>query len=231
MHNYPLFQEVTADCECCKIPCQMWFTSVSDQVICKGCVGHLGDSPVRCAQRNRQHAGLYRSELLICQEDRQSDLRKHEAEMQRLKDRHAQKVEQLERELAAQRVELGDLRAVIRNGELNPAVEQWFADEEVRDALDKRNRAYRSRDFVFAALWGVARVHRPDEQNDGFCTCGRKESKCQVLQAIEPELRALDDWEDKQIERLRDDLDHGLPWNHPEVLRLGGGHLRHRRLS
>lgn len=231
MHSYPLHGYVTAECECCKIPCEMWFTSASDPLICKGCRNHLGDSPTRCAQRNRQHAGLYRSELQLSQQGREADRRSHTAEMQKLEDRHTQKIVQMEAELTEQRVELSDLRAVIRSGELNPAVEKWLADQEVRDALDRRDRAYRSRDFAFAALWGMAKLHRYDEHDEHLCICGRKASKCRELQAIAPELAALDDWEDKQIERLRDDLEHGLPREHPEVTRLGGAHLRRRRTS
>jgi hypothetical protein len=222
MHHYPLFASILVDCECCKIPCQFEFTSKSDQVICKGCRNHLGDGPEQRARRDREHAGLYRSELLISLEDRESERHAHAAQLQELKGERDRTVGQRD-------VEISDLQAAIRAGELNPAVEHWLANEKVRDALDKRDGAYRSRDFAFAALWAVATLHHPDEHHDGMCSCGRRESNCRELEAIWPEHRALSDWEDTQIERLKDGLDHGLPREHPEVLRLGGGYLRRRR--
>jgi len=117
----------------------------------------------------------------------------------------------------------------IQTGKLNPAVEQWLADEEVRTALEKRDRAYRSRDFAFATLWRLAKLHHPDDHHDGRCSCGRHEDTCKELQAISPELGMLRRWEETQIERLDDQLEHGLPDDHPAVMRSGGSYLRRGR--
>jgi hypothetical protein len=76
--------------------------------------------------RNADHAGLYRSELLICLEDRKADARSYAAKLHELDDRIAQR-DQL---IAEKDVAIADLRAVIPTGKLNPAVEQWLADEK-----------------------------------------------------------------------------------------------------
>jgi hypothetical protein len=233
MHDYPLHGYVTAVCECCKLSCEIWFTSKDDDVVCKGCRKHHGggDGPARVGWRNREHVGLYWSELQLAQDELAQARQEHAAEVQRLEDRHSQRVEQMEAELAKQRVDIADLWASIRDGELNPAVRQWMSDVEVTEALEKRDRAYRWRDLAFGALWGVAQLHRPDPHDERLCTCTRKVLKCRELQAIAREIGALDAWEDKQIERLRDSKEHGLPWEHPDVQRLGGGHLKRRFTS
>jgi hypothetical protein len=216
---------LTVNCECCAIPHEFVFKAASDHVICKSCERHIGDSAAKRELRNKDHAGLYRSELLICLEDRETDRRDHAAELQRLKDTIAGRDEIIREKDVA----LADLQAAIRSGELNPAVERWLADEEVQGALDKRDSAYRSRDFAFAALWRIAKLHHPDDHQDGFCACGRNADRCKELDAVYPELRSLEQWEVDQVERLRDNREHGLPSDHPEVMRLGGSHLRRRR--
>lgn len=223
MHSHPLFQYVRVECECCRTPQDIWFTSADDPVVCKSCTVHHKGAPT---WRAREHLGLYHSELMVSLEDREFELRRHQAELQRVEDRHKQTVERMETELSAQRVELFDLRAAVRDGEPNSAVHKWMVDEEVIAAKASRDRAYRWRDLAFAALWSVSQVHRPDPQDDHKCICGRKESKCRELEAIYPELRALGEWEDKQVERLLQDLEHGLPRAHPEVMRRGGAYLR-----
>jgi hypothetical protein len=225
MHGHPLWTQITLECKCCKIPREFTFKSASDHVICKCCERHIGDSAAKRQLRNEDHAGLYRSELLMCREDRAVDARQHAAELQELHDRIAQRDDTI----AKNNVAIGDLQAVIRTGELNPAVERWLADEEVKAALEKRDGAYRSRDFAFATIWRLAKLHHPDEHRDGWCSCGRKDDRCKELEAIYPELHALRHWEETQIQRLHDELEHGLPNDHPEVMRLGGPYLRRRR--
>lgn len=225
MHGHRLFTELTLECQCCRIPREFVFKSASDHVICKSCERHVGDSTAKRNLRNADHAGLYRSELLICLEDRRADARSHAAKLHELDDRIAQR----DQIIAEKDVAIADLQAAIQTGKLNPAVEQWLADEEVRTALEKRDRAYRSRDFAFATLWHLAKLHHPDDHHDGRCSCGRHDDTCKELQAISPELGMLRRWEETQLERLHDQLDHGLPDDHPEVMKVGGSYLRHRR--
>jgi hypothetical protein len=89
-----------------------------------------------------------------------------------------------------------------------------------------RDQAYRSRDHAYRALWAVDRLHREDDTRAGFCGCGRQADRCNELQAIVPAVGALNRWEGHQIDRLTRDLEHGLPDEHPEVLKRGFGHRR-----
>jgi hypothetical protein len=58
---------------------------------------------------------------------------------------------------------------------------------------------------------------------------GRHEDTCNELQAISPELGMLRRWEETQLERHHDQLKHGLPDDHREVMRVGGSYLRRGR--
>jgi hypothetical protein len=180
---------------------------------------------LRSNLRNADHAGLYRSELRINLEDRKADARSYAAKLHELDDRIAQR----DQIIAEKDVAIADLQAVIQTGKLNPAVERWLAEEEVRTALERRDRAYRSRDFAFAAPWHLAKLHHRDDHHAGRCSCGRHEETCKELQGISPELGMLRRWEETQIERLHDQLEHGLTDDHPEVMRTGGSYLRRGR--
>lgn len=217
MHNHPLHSRVTVQCDCCKIPRDFAFSSSSDHVICKSCHRHQGDSQGKKALRNEDHAGLFRSELLLSHEDRRADEQRFEDKLEEMKER----ITQRDTIIAAKDLLIGDLEAAIRDGDLNPAVERWLADDEVRTALRRRDSAYRARDYAFAALWQIARIHHPDERDDQHCSCTRPAKRCPELVGIAGELDALRDWETTQVERLHDDRDHGLPDNHPEVLKAG----------
>jgi hypothetical protein len=82
------------------------------------------------------------------------------------------RIAQRDQIIAEKDVAIADLQAVVQTGKLNPAVERWLAEEEVRTALEKRDRAYRSRDFAFATLWRLAKLHHPDDHHAGRCSCG-----------------------------------------------------------
>jgi len=113
------------------MPPEFSFKSASDHVLCKSCERHVGDSTAKRNRSNADHAGLYRSELLISLEDRDADARSHAAKLHELDDRIAQR----DQIIAEKDVAISDLQAVIQTGKLNPAVERWLADEEVRSAL------------------------------------------------------------------------------------------------
>lgn len=221
MEVKPLHRPIRTECLCCHVEQEFTFRSQSDQVICKSCFRHQGDTITKARQRNTDHIGLWRSELAIARED-------HAHEVARL---HGI-VEQRDRELARQRTEIEDLRAVVRAGvESAPlaTVEKWFADEQVVAATTQRDTAYRSRDQAYRALWAADRLHHEDETRDGYCACGHRADRCKELDAIAPAANALIRWENNQIERLRSGLPEGLPDEHPEVLKLGYDRRHTRR--
>lgn len=219
MHQHPLYRRITVTCECCEIPQDFEFKSATDLVICKGCTRHSGDSKRKQDLRARDHTGLYWSELEISREDRVEDERRHELECDRLRARIAE----LEDSIHDRDNTIGDLQAVLKTGHLNSGAEQWMADLEVKSAHDKRRSAYRSRDFVYVALWRVAQLHDIDDSRPDYCICGADADSCRELAAISRQLSFLEIWEEKQIERLLEDREHGLPDEHPEVLKYGPG--------
>ena len=89
-------------------------------------------------------------------------------------------------------------------------------------AWEQRDAAYRSRDHAYRALWAVDRLHHEDEARDGYCGCGRHADRCMVLAAIWPAVDSLIKWEKNQIDRLQRGQPHGLPAEHPEVLKHSG---------
>lgn len=206
MHQHPLYHSVTVRCECCRIDQQFEFRSRHDQVICRGCVRHTGNSPKSRELRLRDHERLYWSELEICREDRQIDAREAEALRLKLREELTEQIAQRDRTIAQRDVVIADLRHAIQNSELNPAVEEWLADEMIRTAYKKRDSAYRARDFALGTIWRAAQLHNYDPTRDRHCICGRKADQCAELKALADELPALRDWERNQIDRLHDGL-------------------------
>lgn len=221
MHNYQTFRPMVVVCECCKLPNEFTFATKHDRVICKGCLPHTG-SPEKQQRRLRDHAGLYLSELCLAQEERATEAERYRDNLRDLRAKHQEDLDQLNAKIA-------QLRAALHDGTTNPVVDRWLADEAVIQARENRDRAYRARDAAFAAVWQIDRLHHCDDSSSDYCSCGRAQRKCRELDAIKTELNALRRWEDVQIERLLDGLNHGPPDNHPEVLRLSGTGIGHRR--
>lgn len=213
MHNYRTFKQMTVKCECCELPRDFFFKTKHDRVICRGCEPHNG-SPEKQQRRLRDHVGLYLSELRLSQEERESEAQRYRAGLRDMQDRHNEEIGVLNEKIA-------QLRAALHDG-ADPAVDRWLADEAVTMAREKRDSAYRARDFAFRALWQIDRLHHASDKSSDHCSCGKPQRKCQELDAIKSEVDALQRWEVVQIDRLLDGLDHGLPDNHPEVLRLAG---------
>lgn len=220
MHTYPLHRPFLTECLCCRIEQQFVFTSQSDQVVCKGCVRHQGDTAAKANQRDTDHVGLWRSELALAKEDHTREVSQLRAEIKRR-----------DKQLIDQRTEIVDLQATVRarvESAPLPAVERWFADEQVVAAHGQRDSAYRSRDHAYRALWAADRLHHEDYTRQGHCSCGRRLNQCKELEAIASATAALDKWEKAQIERIRLGQPDGLPAEHPEVLKHGS-HTRARR--
>ena len=205
MHRYPLHRQVHARCECCGVRARFTFTSTSDHVICKGCKRHQGDSLGKAIQRDRDHVGLWSSEVDLVREE----FATHRAQALAAQERLTRQLEQI-------RLENDGLRqAIVRGFEAAaPAdVQKILADKSVKEAEDQRDAAYRSRDHAYRGLWAVDDLHHEEETSEE-CSCGA--ASCPVLEAVGLVRPSLYDWENKQIDRARNGLDHGLPRDHPE---------------
>lgn len=214
MHDYPLFHLVSAECACCHVAYDYTFTSRSDQVVCKGCRRHQGDTTAKLKQRDRDHVGLWRSELGLANEQSKRRLEQQQAVITA----YRTEIDQL-------RGFVDELRETLQNelrGAPDDRVLQWFAGVEVQEAHSQRDAAYRSRDHAFRALWAADRIHHHDRTRDERCSCGRAAAACRELAAIEDAGESLDRWERAQIARLEQGRDHGLPRDHPRVVELRG---------
>ena len=125
------------------------------------------------------------------------------------------------------RLELTDAQHAIetrlRDGPL-ATVEVWWNSLVIAEANDKRDAAYRSRDHAVRVLCTSQVPSRRRPAN--HCSCGKTTSKCKEWQLMDEHRSFLYSWERKQIERLEDDLDHGLPDGQPEVLKRVGSSYR-----
>lgn len=209
MHTYPLHRAVEAKCACCKIDEWFKFKSSSDHVLCKACLRHQGDSSAKLKVRDFDHVHRWEAHFGVAQEERA-------AEEARLHDVIASK----DAELGDMRLQISDLRSALEQGvdsAASPEVEHWFADQRIGEASEKRELAYRSRDRAFCALLGIDQRHHEDERRSGLCSCGQRLARCRDYEALLPVVNSLRGWENKQIDRLRTGLEHGLPDDHPEV--------------
>jgi hypothetical protein len=177
---------------------------------------------VKANQRDTDHVGLWRSELALAKDDHEKVIAQLQTEIKRR-----------DHQIANQRTKIADLQEAVRAGVESaplPAVERWFADEQVVAAHSQRDSAYRSRDHAYRALWAAGRLHHEDYTREGYCSCGRRLNQCKELEAIASVAHTLDKWEEDQIERLQLGQPDGLPAEHPEVLKYGSHDRRRRNL-
>lgn len=157
--------------------------------VCPACELHQGSTGIKLQRRDADHVAAWKAER---------DTRKRRAD---------QTIALLEEKVAAAQHEL-EQRPV-------NVVHENLDKEVVEEAESNRDAAYRSRDAAMAALCKVRLLHH--ESDPGQCSCGSRYARCRTAQAVD-ECRSLESWESKQITRLRRNLPHYLPDNHPAVL-------------
>jgi hypothetical protein len=189
----------------------MTFRSNSDHLICRGCQRHQGATRHSLELRDRDHLDLWQSALKVEQEDR-------------VEERHAAQLaaEQQNQRLAQLSAEVLDLQGAVKDGlKAQPvaSVERWLQNEAVSAATAERDRSYRSRDHALSVLLQLDWLHREHDERDGFCSCGKRATQCKEWQIIEEIRPFLHTWEERQVERARQGLDHGLSVDHPEARR------------
>lgn len=215
MHHHPLHQNVTVECLCCHVQAEMCFGSQSDHVICKGCIRHQGHATHSLQLRDFDHINLWWSELEIEKEARAAERR------------HAKAAADLrEAELLRVRQELSDLRGALK-AEIDQrpvaTVERWFQGEAITAAHVERDNSYRSRDRALQIIWNLDKLHHDDERKNNLCRCGKRTHQCREWKVLEPTRAFLYKSENQQVDRLKRNLPHGLPDDHPEVLKRGSG--------
>jgi len=164
-------------------------------------------------QRDSDHINLWRSELQLEQEARTAERRQAKAS-----------AESREAELLRMRQELSDMRGALKADlDARPvaSVEKWYQGLEIQTALQEKEQAYRSRDNALSIIWNLDKLHHDHPSKDHYCSCDKRTSQCEEWKVLERTRAFLYKWEDQQVQRLKKDLPHGLPDDHPEVLKLG----------
>ena len=206
MHSHQLHQDVVVACECCRLNQPFRLTSKHDQVICKACVRHVGNSSQKTEQRNSDHLGLWLSELTLLIDVRDG-----------LRSRLSREQAAARQEQLRMQGEIDQLTEAITQGlsDASPAdVRQLMTQQVVRDAEEARDTAYRSRDRVYQLLWRLDEKHRPDEREQS-CVCGQR--PCSVLDVIgDDDRQDLYAWERRNVDRSKKGYPHGLPRDHPD---------------
>jgi hypothetical protein len=186
----------------------MTFASNSDHLICRGCRRHQAATKRSLDLREQDHIAFWRSALQLEQEDR--------AEERQAAVLAAQQQDQRIAQLAA---EVLDLQGAVKNGltaQPVASVERWLQNEAVDAATEERDRSYRSRDRALGVLLQLDRLHHEHPERDNYCSCGKTTNQCTEWQTIEDIRPFLHTWEARQIDRVKQGLEHGLPPDHPE---------------
>ena len=209
-HQYALHRDVIADCLCCHVARKFHFTARSDQVVCAPCRKHLGDRGDQIKQRERDHLGFWQADRRLLLDDHahrvvalQTSVHDRDVAIMKLNQRLAEMDEALRTALSGQKSEMAAA---------------WYETEKIKELKEHLERA---RGFIgrqFRVLWHIDDSHHPDdERDDDVCVCGKR--RCEVSAAVGPFRSKLYSWEREQTERLKADLPHALPSDHPEVLR------------
>ncbi|HUZ53113.1 MAG TPA: hypothetical protein VMU94_11370, partial [Streptosporangiaceae bacterium] len=140
-------------CTCCERP---WAriaatgasASAGSQATCRDCHDHGS----MAMQRDRAHIDLWRSLSRFEQ-------RQHDAEVSRL----GIQISQMEEELRDRPEKI---------------VERYVGQDEIDEANEEAQRAFRSRENAFRALCEVRLIHREGEP--GRCRCGQRLDTCKM---------------------------------------------------
>lgn len=198
---------VSRVCNCCGLPKAIYMDAPSAQQVCDPCKAHHSRDLQKIIILHRDWYVEYTREVAARYQDVVSNLR--------------QKGAADEERIAELESKIKDLREVIdrdyNDAPLGP-LRTWVQSQAVVAAESRMSRAYRSRDTVMAGIWRLDQLHK-DGKNQDTCACTKPAARCRDRAALTPLLKALTTWEDREFERLKVGKDHGLPNDHPEVMK------------
>jgi hypothetical protein len=208
-HNYPLHVDIDAECQCCRMLQPFRFSSPTDHVVCTFCSRHLGGD--KAAKRDTDHLAMWferHSEAIAAHRSFVAAATAEKTSADAANAELRAQLNDLTKSIADEfdRSPLGGARGLVEN-------------EVTRRAERRTELAHRLNDRIMAALWRVDTLHRDDEANNLRCTCGKPTAECAEWKAIEPQRRALYDWENRNLALLKEGKRHGLPDDHPEVVK------------
>lgn len=86
---------------------------------------------------------------------------------------------------------------------------------QVREATERAESAYRTRDRALAAMSYVEELHHAKDAK--LCTCGSSQAECVEFRAAHSVRDLLQPWESRNKERMEQNKPHALPIDHPVV--------------
>jgi hypothetical protein len=207
-HAYQLYEDIDAQCLCCRSMQPFHFTSAADQVVCSFCVRHIGAD--RAERRDTDHVALW---LELYTE---------------LQDVHATYVSDATGELAAKdhtiadRVaEVDELRVLLAGSfDATPrgGIRDVLTNDLVKRAERKTELASRRTDRAMAVLWHLAQRHSLNPAQPSQCSCGVSVAACADRQALEAMRSELTEWEARNVQLAGSGQRHALPPEHPSFV-------------
>jgi hypothetical protein len=94
-------------------------------------------------------------------------------------------------------------------------VDRYIDLDQLQNAQDQADRAFKSRENAWKTLCMVRLLHR--EGQPGQCRCGQPLNRCKTAELVD-RYPGLEKWEKEQVRRFRDHLDHNLPSGHPALI-------------
>jgi hypothetical protein len=206
-HSYPLHTDVMAQCFCCRSLQPFRFTSQSDQVVCPFCQNHLGTA--KSERRDLDHIKMW-AELF---DDEQETHREYVAGADATADADAATIARLRTQVE----ELTRLATGVFDAAAAGEGQQILEAAVVTRAERNTELANRKNDRLMAVLWNLDRLHHDDPARGGHCICGKSLATCAEGKILEPERRALREWEQKNLALAVEGKRHALPQDHPAV--------------
>lgn len=195
------------ECICCHLPKFVPPASATDKRphVCPDCERHYGSTTSKTAVREAEHLAAWEKYF-------QSTRRHFLSEIEKLSSR-AVDAETLAEDY---RVALQDATRTISDGyakaDVGEELRKYIETDLVNNERQRRMNAHRALARANNALLDVGAIH---EDHSGKCKCGKPAGRCEELKALAPVEKSLYEWEARQIQRMKQDLDHELRADHP----------------
>lgn len=198
-------------CACCGLPQPIYLDSDSAQRVCDECKRHNTGDWQKVARLHMEWVVGFRN---MSRERRNEEI---EAGRQSTARRDA-RIKELESELAEAVSVIASQYEKSPIGDLQLSVQSTV----VARAESRQNSAFNMRSAAMRVIWRLDRIHHEQGSAGSACSCGKPAKTCRELATVQPFTKLLDDWEDREKDRLNDGRECGLPREHPAMVERFG---------